>query len=120
MTIPTVFIIGVEKIVDFRACDTSREAGVEPPTSSKMLSTAGSQSPPAVLVHISVICENQVQMFYSLGAEHHIAMSEYSFATRGETHAIWKRGAILAEWSSCELKPWWRAHLLNQIKPISL
>ena len=63
ITIPALFILGIEKIIDVRACWTDREAGVEPPSSSVMLSTVE----PSVLVPISVNCENQVKMFYSLG-----------------------------------------------------
>ena len=63
ITIPALFILGIEKIIDVRACWTDREAGVEPPSRSVMLSTVE----PSALVPISVDCENQVKMFYSLG-----------------------------------------------------
>ena len=56
ITIPALFILGIEKIIDVRACWTDREASVEPPSRSVMLSTAASG--PSVSVPISVICEN--------------------------------------------------------------
>ena len=109
---PAPFISGIEKIIDFRAGWTSGEAGFEPPTSSEMLRAEGVWSP------IPVICENQVKICYLLGWKWHIGRSVKG--TSKETQAIRKRGAILAEWSQCELKSWWRAHLPNQMHHISL
>ena len=50
----------------------------------------------------------------------HIASSVHICVFGTSAQTIRKGGAILAEWSSYELKPWWRNHRLNQIKPISL
>ena len=114
---------GMDPIIDFGTCYTSTEAVFEPPSSFVMISAPGFFTSGvfcSLRAVIPVICENQVEMCCSLGWKTHIASSVHICVFGTSAQTIRKGGAILAEWSQCELKPWWRAHLLNQIKPISL
>ena len=117
---------GFNSICDFWTCYTVA-AVVEPPSTSVIISALGSRDPISPIPNrpipsvIPVICENQMEMCYSLGWKHHIASSIMICVFGASTQTIRKVGAILgAEWSQCELKSWWRTHLLNQVKPISL